>query len=52
MALLKLCHKTRKSKYYVMDKGYDSEYIYIFANKRATRCDSYDSFETKKKNQR
>ncbi|MBT8348149.1 MAG: IS5 family transposase [Sulfurovum sp.] len=25
MTLLKQCHKTRKSKYYVMDKGYDSE---------------------------
>jgi hypothetical protein len=28
MALLRQCHKTRKSKYYVMDKGYDSEDIH------------------------
>ena len=28
MALLKQCHKNRKSKYYVMDKGYDSEDIH------------------------
>ncbi len=28
MKLLKQCHKTRKSKYYVMDKGYDSEDIH------------------------
>jgi len=28
MALLKQCHKTRRSKYYVMDKGYDSEDIH------------------------
>ncbi len=28
MALLRQCHKTRRSKYYVMDKGYDSEDIH------------------------
>jgi transposase len=28
MALLKQCHKTHRSKYYVMDKGYDSEDIH------------------------
>ncbi len=28
MALLRQCHKTRRSKYYVMDKGYDSEEIH------------------------
>jgi hypothetical protein len=28
MTLLKQCHKTRRSKYYVMDKGYDSETIH------------------------
>jgi hypothetical protein len=28
MTLLKQCHKTRRSKYYVMDKGYDSEDIH------------------------
>ncbi len=28
MALLKQCHKTGRSKYYVMDKGYDSEEIH------------------------
>ena len=28
MALLKQCHKTRRSKYYLMDKGYDSEAIH------------------------
>jgi hypothetical protein len=28
MTLLKQCHKTRKSRYYVMDKGYDSENIH------------------------
>ncbi|MDG6245123.1 MAG: transposase, partial [Methanolobus sp.] len=28
MALLKQCHKNRRSKYYVMDKGYDSEGIH------------------------
>ncbi|TGC06296.1 transposase, partial [Methanolobus halotolerans] len=26
--LLKQCHKTRRSNYYVMDKGYDSEAIH------------------------
>ena len=31
MTLLKQCHKTRKSKYYVMDKGYDSEDIHSLA---------------------
>ena len=28
LALLKQCHKNRRSKYYVMDKGYDSEEIH------------------------
>ncbi|WP_340820853.1 IS5 family transposase [Methanolobus sp. WCC4] len=28
MTLLKQCHKTRRSKYYVIDKGYDSEGIH------------------------
>ncbi len=28
MKLLKQCHKNRRSKYYVMDKGYDSEDIH------------------------
>ncbi|QLC49345.1 IS5 family transposase [Methanolobus zinderi] len=27
-ALLKQCHRTRRSKYYLMDKGYDSEAIH------------------------
>ncbi|WP_319509135.1 IS5 family transposase [uncultured Methanolobus sp.] len=28
LALLRQCHKTRRSKYYVMDKGYDSEELH------------------------
>ena len=28
LALLKQCHKTRRSKCYVMDKGYDSKDIH------------------------
>ena len=31
MKLLKQCHKTRRSKYYVMDKGYDSKDIHSLA---------------------
>ncbi len=31
MTLLKQCHKTRRSNYYVMDKGYDSENIHSLA---------------------
>ncbi len=31
MTLLKQCHKTRRSNYYVMDKGYDSEDIHSLA---------------------
>ena len=34
MTLLKQCHKTRKSKYYVMDKGYDSEEIHSLAREK------------------
>jgi HAD superfamily hydrolase (TIGR01509 family) len=31
MTLLKQCHKNRRSKYYVMDKGYDAENIHSLA---------------------
>ncbi|WP_340819128.1 IS5 family transposase [Methanolobus sp. WCC4] len=34
MALLQQCHKNRKSKYYVMDKGYDSEDIHSIAREQ------------------
>ncbi|NPE32045.1 IS5 family transposase, partial [Methanococcoides sp. SA1] len=34
MTLLKQCHKTRRSNYYVMDKGYDSEGIHSLAREK------------------
>ena len=34
MTLLKQYHRTRKSKYYVMDKGYDSEVIHSLAREK------------------
>nr|WP_250869455.1 IS5 family transposase [Methanococcoides seepicolus] len=34
MTLLKQCHKTRRSSYYVMDKGYDSEDIHSLAREK------------------
>ncbi|MBN2110569.1 MAG: IS5 family transposase [Methanosarcinaceae archaeon] len=34
IALLKQCHKTRRSKCYVMDKGYDSEDIHSLAREQ------------------
>nr|WP_321498246.1 IS5 family transposase [uncultured Methanolobus sp.] len=34
MALLQQCHKNHKSKYYVMDKGYDSEDIHLIVREQ------------------